>query len=62
MKKIFVILLILSAFTSCQLILGEHIHGNGNYKSETRSISSAQKIKLAGDFDVDITQSDNTSL
>lgn len=62
MRKNILILFVLGIFASCNLILGEHIQGNGNYTTETRNISSAQKIKLAGDFDVDITQSDNTSL
>lgn len=38
------------------------IHGNGNLETETRNIQQAYRIKLAGSYDVQITQGPVTSV
>ncbi|MBS1639360.1 MAG: DUF2807 domain-containing protein [Bacteroidetes bacterium] len=62
MKKNYLLLLISIAFlfTACNFF-STPINGNGNLSSETRNISSAQKIKLAGNYNVELSQG-NTSL
>lgn len=62
MKKLLTLTVILTAFfASCQFI-GKPIKGNGNPRTESRNISSAQKIKLAGSYDVELSQGSSTSL
>ncbi len=38
------------------------IQGNGKIKTENRKVNNAEKIKLEGSFDVEITQSETTSV
>jgi hypothetical protein len=49
-------------FSSCDLIVGRRIKGNGNIISEQRTIDSAGRIKLEGSYDVEITQGTENSL
>jgi hypothetical protein len=55
MKKIFFLFIVAAAFSSCHFI-GKPIKGNGNLRAESRNISFAQKIKLAGSYDVELLQ------
>jgi hypothetical protein len=57
MKKLFLFTLIAAViFSSCEFILGEHIRGNGNITTEKRTVSFADKIKLAGSYDVELVK------
>ncbi len=57
MKKILLGLVIVSGFLSgCDLIVGRRIEGNGNIVTQERNIHSANKIKLAGSYDVEISK------
>jgi hypothetical protein len=58
MKKLFSFLFIAGIFTSCN----ETIHGDGHVITESRTISSAEKIKVSGSFDVEIEQGNSPSL
>lgn len=48
--------------TSCRWMGYKTIHGNGNLETETRNIQQAYRIKLAGSYDVEITQGPVTSV
>lgn len=52
-------MLVVSALASCNF---ETIKGSGVLKTETRTISSAEKIKTLGSFDVEIIPGAETSL
>lgn len=53
MKKLFVLLLInLIVLPACDFVTSRTIHGNGNVVAQARNITSAEKIKVAGNFDV----------
>ncbi len=41
---------------SCNNVFQQRIKGNGNIITQTRSVSSAEKIKCAGSYDVELTQ------
>lgn len=63
MKKIIFALLFFAVFfSSCDLILGRRVKGNGKIVSEQRTVNSARKIKLAGSYDVELTQGPVTSV
>jgi hypothetical protein len=59
MKKIFPVIIATSLLVSCHF---ETIKGSGVMATEVRTISSADKIKVAGSFDVEIIPSSTTSL
>ncbi len=40
----------------------KHIEGNGNIITQSRNIKNAHRVKLAGSFDVELTQGANTSV
>jgi hypothetical protein len=57
MKKIlFSVLMIALVISSCDLILGRRIKGNGHIVSEQRTVNTAKKIKLAGSYDVELSK------
>jgi len=63
MKQLFLPLLFFTILlSSCDEILGKKIIGNGHTGSEQRSISSAERIKLAGSYEVELTQGSPASL
>ena len=49
-------------FSGCDLIIGETVRGNGNIISANRQIASANKIKLAGGYDVVLVKGPGASL
>ncbi|MDQ6813057.1 MAG: DUF2807 domain-containing protein [Bacteroidota bacterium] len=49
-------LAMLALLLSSCVDMGERIKGNGNIKSENRTVGKAEKIKVAGDMDVYIDQ------
>ncbi len=53
MKQLIIILAAIVLFTSCRY---RHVQGNGVMKTETREARKANRIKMAGNFDVEITQ------
>ena len=56
MKKIIISTLILAiVISSCDMILGRRVKGNGHITSEQRSISNAKKIRLSGSYDVELS-------
>ena len=53
MKNLIITAILFSLiFSGCDLIIGETVRGNGNIISANRQIASANKIKLAGGYDV----------
>lgn len=50
------------SLASCDLINKRSVNGNGKQSDETRTVSSAKKIKLKGSLDVDIIQGSNPSV
>lgn len=59
MKQLIAILLALVIFSSCRF---RHVQGNGVISTETRSAINANRIKMAGNFDVEITQGPTISV
>lgn len=59
MKQLIVILSALVLFSSCRY---KHVQGNGVITTETRNASKANRIKMAGNFDVEITQGPTVSI
>ncbi|MEY2901691.1 MAG: hypothetical protein RLY89_797 [Bacteroidota bacterium] len=55
MKQLASLLAILVLFSSCRMFGYKHIEGNGNIITQSRNISKATKVKLAGSFDVELT-------
>ena len=51
-----VVAITLVSFSSCRWMGYKQIKGNGNLKTEERSVCRAERIKLAGSYDVEITQ------
>ena len=49
-------------FSSCRWMGYKRIKGNGHLAREDRHINRAEKIKLAGSYDVEITQGPETSV
>lgn len=61
-KIVFSLLLFAVTFSSCDLILGRRVRGNGKIVTEQRTVNSAHSIKLAGSYDVELTQGPVTSV
>lgn len=59
MKKVTISLLIFLGLTSCRWSMDEKIKGNGVITNETRNINKVKRVKVVGNFDVQIAQ--NTS-
>lgn len=62
MKYSTTLLTFLVLIASCCLFGCRHIKGNGIITTETRHITNASRVKLAGSFDVEIIQGANTSV
>jgi hypothetical protein len=62
MKKILLAATLIIILNACELIVGDRVEGNGNTKTELRNITSANKIKTAGSFDIEIAQGNSTSV
>jgi hypothetical protein len=59
---LFVSIALAVILSSCDLILGRHIKGSGNIVTETRNVSFADKIKLAGSYDVELVKGNAASV
>lgn len=63
MKKNLVLFLLIILFISgCDFIAGRIINGSGNIVTEERNIHAANKIKLAGSYDVELSQGSTASV
>ena len=63
MKHILLFLtVIMLTATSCRWFGYKRVVGNGQLTTQERSVSRAERIKLAGSFDVEITQGPATSV
>jgi hypothetical protein len=62
MKQTATILTLFVLLSSCRMFGFKHIEGNGNVITQARNISKATRIKLAGSFDVELTEAANTSV
>ena len=63
MKKIALLLAgVVLFFSSCDEIASRTIKGNGNIVKETRSVTKANKIEIAGSFIVELTPSATTTV
>lgn len=58
---LFLTVIILTA-TSCRWFGYKRVVGNGNLETQDRPIQRAERIKLAGSYDVEITQGPTTSV
>jgi hypothetical protein len=57
MKKIFIFVLFLSFFLgSCRHFFGRHVHGNGNGRTEERSITAFRDLDVSSTIDVHIVK------
>ncbi len=61
MKYLILLLLVPVMLFSCRW-KNKIINGNGKIVTESRTVSKAEKIKLEGSFDVEITQGESTSV
>lgn len=61
MKQLFLLLLLPLVMISCRW-RNKTIEGNGNIVTESRKVSKAENVKLAGSFDVIITQGEETKI
>ncbi len=59
MKKLVLTLLIFLGLAGCRWSIDEKIKGNGILSNETRNITKVKRVKLVGNFDIQIAQ--NTS-
>jgi hypothetical protein len=62
MKQLIIALFATLLFSSCQLFGFRHIEGNGVVATQTRNVSKANRLKMAGSFDVEITQGPTVSV
>jgi hypothetical protein len=62
MKQIVLAILLFVAFQSCEIIGTERIKGNGNIVTVDRTMEDISKIKLAGSYEVEITQGSTPAL
>lgn len=60
MKKLLFFLLVVSSLaTSCGGIFGRRVSGNGNIKSEERSVSSFKNVEVSGAIDLYVRQGES---
>lgn len=62
MKQIVFAILLLIGVQSCEIIGNERVKGNGNIVTVDRNMEDVSKIKLAGSYEVEITQGNAPSL
>ncbi|MDE3234824.1 MAG: DUF2807 domain-containing protein [Bacteroidota bacterium] len=62
MKTICLSICFIVLLSSCEWISSHRVKGDGHIVSENRTVSSAQKIRLAGSYEVELVQGDVTSL
>jgi len=48
--------------SSCHGIFGDHIHGDGNVKTETRSVTAFTGVDVSGGLDITVKQDSSTSV
>jgi len=62
MRKIFIILLVFAILIACRFSFDKKIKGNGVFTTEQRKSSNTKKIKIIGNFDVQVSQSTSPSV
>jgi hypothetical protein len=62
MKQLIILLGATLLFSSCRLFGYKHIEGNGVVATQTRNVNKANRLKMAGNFDVEITQGSTVSV
>ena len=62
MKQLIIALSAALVLSSCQLFGYKHIEGNGIIATQTRNAQTANKLKMAGSFDVEITEGPTVSV
>lgn len=62
MRALTLFLACLVMLTACRFNRNKRIKGNGNVVTETRDVSGAERIRLKGIMDVEITQGENTAV
>ncbi len=62
MKQQLLFAILVIALTSCNVINGERVDGNGNLASESRHVTNFKSISTYGAIDVVLTQSSATSV
>jgi hypothetical protein len=58
MRKYLWLIIVLPLFASCRHFWGKRVHGNGNIKTEERTVSSFKNLEVSSSFDVYIAQGD----
>ncbi|HEX6915964.1 MAG TPA: head GIN domain-containing protein [Chitinophagaceae bacterium] len=56
MRKILFLLMAALAFVSCRVNTGKRVKGNGNVNSETRNVDQASRVKISGNFQVELVK------
>lgn len=51
-------LILLAAFTSCRFVEGQRVKGNGNMRSEQRSVTGFSGVETHGSIDIEVSQGD----
>ena len=60
--KILSFVLLMLTVTSCNNVFRQRISGNGSITTQTRSVSSTDKIKCSGNYDIALTQGSPASV
>lgn len=58
MKQLLLVLCTISLIAGCRYSFGKKVKGNGNLTTETRQVSSTNKIKVLGSIDVELVPGD----
>ena len=58
MRKYYWLIAALPMLSSCRHFWGKRVHGNGNIKTEERTVSSFKNLEVSSSFNVYLTQGD----
>ena len=58
MRKYYWLIVALPMLSSCRHFWGKRVHGNGNIKTEERTVSSFKNLEVSSSFNVYLTQGD----
>lgn len=61
-RSAFLLLAIPFIIASCENLLGKRVHGNGNIRTEDRSVSDFKNVDVSGAAKVMVSQGDNPSV
>jgi hypothetical protein len=57
-NNLFFGLVLMVAFTSCRFVEGQRVKGNGNIRTEQRSVTGFSGVETHGSIDIEVTQGD----